>query len=71
MRNNIEYRWQIRGKEHYKITKEGTLFNAKTGRVIKRTVVGYTVGYWIGRKFYSLAALNNMAEKITPVKCPF
>lgn len=71
MINSIEYRWQIVGKNHYKITKQGKVFNAKTGREIKRTVVGYTIGYWIGRKFYSLSALNKMAEKITLVKCPF
>lgn len=71
MTNSLEYKWQVSGKEHYKITKRGRVFNAKTGREIKRTVVGYTIGYWIGRKFYSLAVLNRMAEKIPKTKCPF
>lgn len=65
----VEFRWKVLG--NYYITKDGKVYNSKTGKEKMRTVKNSTIGYWIGRKFYSLAALNKMAEKIAPIKCPF
>ena len=58
-------KWQIKGIDHFVATKEGKLFNAKTGREIKETVNGgYTKGYWIGRKFMPTNKMNDIIEKI-------
>lgn len=65
----VEFKWKVLG--NYYITKDGKLYNSKTGREKMRTVKNSTIGYWIGRKFYSLAVLNRMAEKIPKTKCPF
>ena len=67
---HIELRWQIKGTP-YRITKDGRVFNIRTGREKKRTVNGSTIGYWMGRKFHSLNAINAMTEKIKHDKCPF
>lgn len=71
MNNNIDFRWQLKDLPHYKITNKRDVYNCKTGRKLKRTVVGYTIGYWIAGKFYSLSRLNCSAEKIIKVDCPF
>ena len=67
---HIELKWQIVGTP-YRITKDGKVFNIRTGREKKRTLNGSTIGYWIGRKFYSLRQINIMAEQIKQDYCPF
>ena len=41
-----QIRWVISGMEHYAFTDKKTLINCKTGRIIKRTLIGYTQGYY-------------------------
>ena len=35
------------------------LYNLKTGRKIKKTINNRSIGYWIGKKFYSITFLKN------------
>ena len=46
--------------ESYKWTTTGQLYNTKTMREIKKTVNGYSVGYWINKKFWTLRNLKNI-----------
>lgn len=63
--------WQLDSAENYKFTKCKKLFNTKTMREIKKTVNGYSVGYWISKKFYTLENLRNCLVKIEKINYPF
>jgi hypothetical protein len=55
----FQLKWQFVANPDYKLTDCGRLFNTKTKREIKRTLNGRTsVGYWIGKKFYSLKKIK-------------
>lgn len=56
--------WEI-GK--YTI-KDERVFNKE--KEIKRTVKGYTIGYWLNGKFRSLNWINKNAKKKN-IECPF
>jgi hypothetical protein len=40
-------------------------------REIKKTVNGYSVGYWINKKFYTLENLRKQLVKIEKLDYPF
>lgn len=40
-------------------------------REIKKTVNGYSVGYWINKKFWTLRNLKKHLVKIEKEICPF
>jgi len=58
------FKWQLDFNHDYKITECKKVINARTKNIIKETVVGYTVGYWIGRKFIAKKRLNDYCEII-------
>lgn len=64
-------KWQLKGQQHYKITECRNIINCKTNRLIKRTVVGTSVGYWIGKKFIPIKRMNEYCEKTTKEETPF
>ena len=63
--------WQIKDFPYYKITECRNIINSKTGRILKRCVIGYSTGYWISKKFIYLNRLNEYCEKIRKEHCPF
>jgi hypothetical protein len=69
--NNYELRWQIVGHESYYFTDKKTLVNAKSGREIKRTLIGYTQGYWVDRKFMTLNKLRPLLQRPVNFDVPF
>lgn len=64
-------KWQIIFNTDYKVSECKKVINTKTGNLIKETVVGYTCGFWIGRKFISKKRLNNFVEVIPGYNLPF
>ena len=68
---NYSLKWQINFAPHYKFTDCKKLINCKTGNEIKKTVNGYSVGYWISKKFYTLDNLRKQLVKIEKIECPF
>ena len=46
-------------------------YNTKTGRIIKQTYVGGSIGYCINRKFYTLKYLRKHLIKPKKENCPF
>jgi hypothetical protein len=65
-------KWQLKNMPHYQITECSNIINMQTGKLLKRTINGgYSVGYWIGKKFISLSKLNEHCEKIKETKTPF
>jgi hypothetical protein len=57
-------KWQIKGNEHYKVSACGAVINMQRGKVLRRVLNNRCVGYWIAGKFYTIAALRNMLERI-------
>lgn len=57
-------KFQINFNHNYKITGCGVVINTVTRNIIKETLVGYTRGYWIGKRFISSAKLETYYELI-------
>jgi hypothetical protein len=67
----IEIRYLISGCEHYGFGNDKKLYNLKTGHEIKRTLNARSVGYWIGKKFYSLNKLKHLLKRPEKFNSPF
>jgi len=59
-------RWNIVGFEDYGFLEDKRLFNYKTNRFSKKVVIGYSVGFNLNGKFYTLKTMkeNNMVVKV-------
>ena len=68
---NLNMKWQIKNKPHYKWSECKRLINTQTGRQIKKTINGGSIGYWIGEKFITLSKLKSQLELIPKEKLPF
>jgi len=68
---NYSLKWRLKDHHNYQWSECGKLFNTKTGRILKKTLVGYSSGYWIGKKFITLNNLRDQLELIPKIKTPF
>lgn len=64
-------KWQLNFAPHYQFTDSKELINVKTGRKIKKVLVGGCVGYCIKGKFMSLKRLRKHLQRIEQIDCPF
>ena len=64
-------KWCINFAPHYVFDTNGCLYNMKRGKIVNKTLKGYTIGYNIGGKFYSLTKLREYIIKIKIEECPF
>jgi len=69
--NTYHFIWQLDFAPNYNWTKCRKLINTKTMREIKKTVNGYSVGYWINKQFWTLRNIQKHLVKIEKTKCPF
>lgn len=67
----VDLVWQLDFADNYQFDRSGDCYNVRTGRQIKRTMVGYTVGYCICGKFMSLTKIRKSLIKIERTECPF
>lgn len=59
IKKTYKLKWQFINDHNYKLSECGVLINTKTNREIKKVINGRTsIGYWIGRKFYSLKMIK-------------
>ena len=65
---SITFKWKLSFNDNYQWSTENKLYNVKTMREIKKTVNGYSVGYWINKKFYTLENLRKHLVKIEKIK---
>lgn len=61
---NIKAKWLIEGQPDFFIAEDKKMYRLKTQREIKLTLNGYTKGYYLNRKFFSLHQLRPLIRKI-------
>lgn len=61
--NIIEVAWLIEGIDGYGFGKDKKLYNLKTSKNIRMTIKGYTKGFQIKNKFYTLNKLKPLLIK--------
>ena len=68
---NYTLKYELSIAPEYKWTEDKKCFNIKTGRRIKQTLCGGSIGYCIRGKFHSLTSLRPKLRKIEKSDCPF
>jgi hypothetical protein len=68
---NYIAKWQFKEYSHYKITTCKKIINCKTGRILKCTKNGGSVGYFINCRFFKKSDINQYIELIPKIKTPF
>lgn len=68
---NFTVKWQFKEYKYYKISTCKKIINCKTGKIIKCTKNGGSIGYFICGKFYRKSDINNHIELISKDKIPF
>ena len=68
---SIVFKWKLDFSDLYQWTSENELYNVKTMRKINKTLNGYSVGYWIAGKFYTVNNLRKYLVKIENKHLPF
>lgn len=66
--NNLNLKWQIKKLPYYKWSECKKLINTRTGKEIKKTINGGSIGYWIGKAFIPITSMSNMVELIPKQK---
>lgn len=61
----------IKNSPNYQFTKDGKCINTNRMKEIKRTVVGYSVGFCINGKFRTLSSIRKELVKIEKINIPF
>lgn len=64
-------KWELAETPWYRFTTDGTCINTKTGRRIKQTMCGRSIGYCINGRFMALNTLRPLLRKIDYIDCPF
>lgn len=64
-------KYQLKSATHYQFTTDNHCFNIKSGRKIKQTYCGGSIGYCINGKFRSLTSLRCELQRISKEDCPF
>lgn len=67
----VEVKWVIDGVDGYGFGSDKKLYNLKTSHEIKMTVKGYTKGYQIKNKFYTLNKLKPLLKRPECFNLPF
>ena len=63
--------WTIKNYPNYGVTKDGIVINLQRNAILKKCVVGYSKGYYIGGKFITISKLRTMLIKYKEEYCPF
>jgi len=68
---NFTIKWQFKEFPHYKVSTCKKVINCQTGKIIKCTKNGGSIGYFIAGKFYKKSNINDFIEVIPKPKHPF
>lgn len=69
--NTYDLNWMLYDTNEYQFTQCGKCFNIKRGKEVKRTLVGYSIGFCIKGKFRTLKSIRKDLVKIEKSYCPF
>lgn len=64
-------KWQFKECPHYKVSICKKIINCKTGKIIKCTKNGGSIGYYINSVFFKKSDINNYIELIPKDIYPF
>ena len=67
----FKVKWQFKEYPHYKVSICKKIINCRTGKIIKCTKNGGSVGYFISSKFYKKSNINDYIELIPKEYAPF
>jgi hypothetical protein len=67
----VDLIWMLDFANNYQFDRNGNCYNIKSGRQVKRTMIGYTEGYCISGKFKSISRLRESLVRIPKIKTPF
>lgn len=68
----LQLKWQFKNDTNYKVSTCKKVVNCRTGKLIKKTLSGRSVGFNIKGNFYKLSNINDYIELIQKVEyCPF
>lgn len=56
--------WRIEGFEGFVVAQDNKMYNISTGREVRMVLIGYTKGFYLNQKFYSLTRLRPLLRKI-------
>lgn len=56
---------------NYEVDCKGVIMNIKTRKTLTKTVKGYTIGYYINKRFYSLHQLRLLLIEKKEINVPF
>jgi hypothetical protein len=62
--------WRFKTAHHYQMTRCKKVVNIKTSRVLKSTLNGGSIGWWIGDKFVVKSKVNEFVELIPTQRPP-
>lgn len=68
---NYTIKYELDFASHYKWLNNNQCYNARTGRLLKQTMVGGSIGYVINGKFKTLTYLRKHLKKPKKFACPF
>lgn len=68
---NFTIKWRFKEYPHYVVSTCKKVINCQTGRIIKCTKNGGSVGYFIAGKFFKKSDINKHIEIIPKPKTPF
>ena len=68
---NIVPKWRLNFTDNYIVADNNKVYNTKTNKLLQMQLKGYTKGYYLHGKFYSLNVLRKHLVKIEKIKCPF
>lgn len=68
---NFLVKWQFKEYPNYKISTCKKIINCRTGKIIKCTKNGGSIGYYINSVFFKKSDINKHIEVIPKNKVPF
>ena len=68
---DYELKWVIKDHPEYAITTCKKVINTHRGTIVKKTLNGGSIGWWIAGKFIAQNKINNFVELIKNDKLPF
>lgn len=68
---NYELKWGFKDYPNYQITSCRQVINIKRGKIVKCTLNGGSIGWWIEGRFIVKSKVNELVELIKKEQTPF